>query len=131
MIKWLEEHKKISLIITILIAAEIFFFSGISGTKGPSISTFDFSIIYHFMVFFLFSFFLFVTIKGKEEIKIKHILIVFFISVIYSVSDEIHQIFVPFRTPDIFDILTDNAGILTSTILYTCTNCKNKIMRKA
>jgi VanZ family protein len=34
----------------------------------------------------------------------------FIVAVVYGVSDEFHQSFVPGRTPDIFDIVTDAAG---------------------
>lgn len=31
-------------------------------------------------------------------------------SILYAISDEIHQIFVPMRTPDMMDILADSTG---------------------
>jgi len=34
----------------------------------------------------------------------------FIIAVIYGISDEFHQSFVPGRAPDVFDVLTDAAG---------------------
>lgn len=36
--------------------------------------------------------------------------IAWFVAVLYGVSDEIHQSFVPNRHPDVFDVLTDAAG---------------------
>jgi len=126
MINELENHRKISLMITLLIALEIFYFSSISSSQGSGISTFDISIIYHFVIFFLFTFFLFITIKGKKEIRIEHVIIVIFISTIYSILDEIHQIFTPFRIPSTSDILINNTGILFSSFIYLYINYKNK-----
>lgn len=32
------------------------------------------------------------------------------ISILYGISDEIHQMFVPMRTPDMMDLLADGIG---------------------
>lgn len=34
----------------------------------------------------------------------------FLFSILYGISDEIHQMFVPMRTPDVMDILADGMG---------------------
>jgi VanZ family protein len=36
----------------------------------------------------------------------------------FSISDELHQVFVPGRSADIFDLIADFAGILVLTYLY-------------
>ena len=127
MIKWLEKNKIISLIIVILIAVEIFYFSSLPGKEiGIGKGGIGISSIYHFTVFFLFSFFLFVTIKGNKRIKIKHFLIVLIISLSYSILDEVHQLFVPFRDFSIKDILTNTLGIFSSIIIYSHINKKSK-----
>ena len=82
--------------------------------------------MYHFIVFFLFSFFLFVTIKGNKKIKINYILIVLIISMIHAILDEVHQIFVPFRYASIGDVLTNNLGIFSSMIIYLYITKKKK-----
>jgi len=123
MILWFEKRRFISLIMTLLIAVEIFYFSSIPGISlaagGNLISR-----IYHFTVFFLLGFFLFITIKGNQEMKVKHILLVLLISIIYAISDEFHQMFVPFRAPDVEDILTNSAGIFSSIILHVYSHNK-------
>lgn len=122
MIKWLEKNRIFPLIITILIAIEIFYFSsrpgGTIGTGGNAWT----SIVYHFVIFFLFTFFLFISIKGNQKIKIKYISFVIIISIIYAILDEFHQLFVPLRSFSIKDILTDIAGILSSIILILIKN---------
>ena len=119
MIEWIEKNRYAAIILTILIAVEIFYFSSIPGGQpgtGGGITVIP--IIYHFSVFFLFSFFLLISILGNKRIKISYIIIALSIAIIYAVLDEIHQIFVPFREPTIQDILTNTVGIFSSMILY-------------
>ena len=119
MIELLEKKRIIPIVLTILMGIEIFLFSSISGipsSGGPNIV--GIAEVYHFIAFFLFSFFLFVSIKGKSKINKKYLLIVLSISMLYAISDEIHQIFVPMRFVSIEDIFTDFAGIFSSTLLY-------------
>ncbi|HEA46225.1 MAG TPA: VanZ family protein [Candidatus Pacearchaeota archaeon] len=123
MIRWLEKNRYVAIILTILIAIEIFYFSSIPGTTVPG-GIPGVSMIYHFLVFFLFNFFLLISIKGQEKINSKHVLIALLISISYSVLDEVHQMFVPLRMPDILDVLTDTAGIVLSTILIFYFNKK-------
>jgi VanZ family protein len=41
------------------------------------------------------------------------------IGVLYGVSDEIHQMYVPGRSPDVLDWAADAAGVITACYLYT------------
>jgi VanZ family protein len=102
------------LFMTLIVAAIIFCASMIKPTMETTKN--NFSIIYHFGVFFMFTFFLFLTIK-KEKADIKIMLIVFLISVVYAFSDEIHQFFVPGRFVSLKDILIDGAGNLCAIFL--------------
>ena len=124
MIGWLEKNRGISILLTALIAIEIFVFSsipgGISGTGG----TIRISIIYHLTVFFLFNFFLLMSIKGNREVKTSYIIIALIISVLYAFLDEFHQFFVPLRESAIEDILTNTLGIFLSTIFILYFNKK-------
>jgi uncharacterized membrane-anchored protein len=124
MINLLEKNRIISLIFTILIAAEIFFFSNKSFAPGAGgISLLP--IVYHFVVFFLFSFFLLATIKGNKKLKISYLIIALILSIIYAILDEFHQSFVPGRNASMRDILTDSAGIILSLLIYFYTNKRN------
>ena len=131
MIEWLEKNKKVALLLTILITIEIFHFSSISGIAGVETGGGNWiPRIYHFIVFFLFSFFLFVTIKGNKKMKINHLLIVLIISIIHAILDEIHQIFVPFRYPSISDVLTNSSGIFLSILIYLYIDKKSSVKKK-
>ena len=47
------------------------------------------------------------------------ILAVIVLGTLYGVSDEIHQSFVPPRTPDILDVAADSAGAFAGAIVMT------------
>ncbi len=117
MINLMESRRIFPAAMLVLITAEIFYFSSISGSKEPG-SIGLASVAYHFTVFFLFSFFLFALVKGKNPVKAKHMLLVAGISVAHAILDEIHQMFVPFRDAGINDVLTNTLGIFSSMILY-------------
>ncbi len=124
MIGWLEKNRYAAIILTILLAIEIFYFSSIPGGRPEIGGGIRISIIYHFLVFFLFNFFLLLSIKGNKKIKMGYVIIALGISIIYALSDEFHQIFVPFRNPSIQDILIDTIGIFLSTIFILYFNKK-------
>ena len=49
----------------------------------------------------------------------RKVLIAIGICVLYAISDEVHQLFVPGRSGQIKDVLLDSGGALTGIILYT------------
>jgi VanZ family protein len=119
-INWFEKHSSASWLITIIIASTIFYLS--SKTFQGTSTTSNLSIIYHFFAFFFLAAFLLISlIKGKIS---NPLLFVFGIglAIIYGISDEIHQYFVPGRHFSLFDILTNSTGILTASTIY-CARC--------
>ena len=123
MISLLEKNRWLAILFTILIAIEIFYFSALPGSieTGTQIS---FAKVYHFIVFFLFAFFLFISIKGSRKIKISYIIMTLTASILYAISDEIHQIFVPLRNASMGDILTDCLGIFFAIVIGLIINKK-------
>lgn len=101
---------------TLITAVIIFYASTIKATAETTPN--NFSVIYHFAIFFMFAFFLFLTIK-KEKINLKIILIVFFVSIVYALFDEAHQLFVPGRFASLKDILIDGIGVLCAIFLVS------------
>jgi VanZ family protein len=68
----------------------------------------------HLLEYGIFSFLLFLAFytSGKEFLK-RHVFILsLIIGMVYGLSDEIHQKFVPGRNCDIFDFLADCLGII-------------------
>lgn len=118
MLKWLENNRIVSANIAVILAIIIFYFSSIPGSQ-INLPGMNFSIIYHFGIFFLFAFFLFISMKGNRKINQKFVIITLLLVLIYAILDEIHQIFVPLRTPSVNDLLVDALGGITSIILYS------------
>ena len=116
MIKWFEKHNKLSLIITILIAGIIFYMSSLTFKPGV-LRGFPWKpIAYHFYAFLFLAVFLLIAItKGKNK---ESIFLAINLAVLYAISDEVHQLFVPGRAFAFADILTDSAGILFATLIY-------------
>lgn len=128
MLKFLERHRFFSFVLLILTATEIYFFSSISGKEISPVFPIK-SMVYHFSVFFLFATFLLITIKGKNKISRRYLIISLFLSISYSFLDEIHQIFVLGRDASFFDFLTNNTGIMFSLILQSLKNIKKKFQQ--
>ena len=128
MIKWFEKHNKLSWVITILIAVIIFYFSTLSfgGGFGGKYTTNWVSIVYHIVIFFILSIFLFIAlIKGKHTN-------LFFFSILvlisYGILDELHQFFVPARFCTISDVGFDMIGILFAFMVYLIYLRSNKVV---
>ena len=125
MISYLEKNKTIPLIITIILAIEIFLFSNLVITTGAT-NKINFATIYHFGIFLMFTFFLLITIKGKNKLNKKYFLTTILISIFYATTDEFHQLFVPGRYAGLNDILVDSIGSLCSMILFFFIDKKTK-----
>ena len=63
----------------------------------------------HFAAYAALGFCLYLTFEGAVS-QVKSMAFPFAISVLYAVSDEIHQTFVPGRAGRVFDLLIDSSG---------------------
>ncbi len=130
MIKLLEKYSWISWIFVIIIAIAIFYISSL--TFGGAGGGFGWkTTAYHFLAFFFLAFFLLpALVKGNKK---WFILLGIIIAVLYGISDEIHQLFVPTRHFAISDIMVNSCGILFSSLIYTASlryRKKSKKMQK-
>ena len=119
MIKWFEEHNKLSWAIAILIAVIIFYLSTLSFGKGfgAGYITNWKSIVYHIVIFFALSLFFFISLlRGKGNFKLFLFSILILIS--YAILDEIHQFFVSGRFCSVLDVGFDLLGILFAFMVY-------------
>ena len=122
--------KLFSILLVILLSIEIFHFSSLSGVEGiPTKGGNLIPIAYHFIVFFLFSFFVLSAIKGNKKMKSSYILTTWIISIIQAILDEIHQIFVPFRGAGLEDVLINSIGIFSATILFLISKNYYKLLK--
>jgi len=114
MLNWLEKKYEISLMITILGAIAIFYLSSLT-FEGTSYG--NSTIIYHFLAFFLLTFFLQVScLRGNKRLGIFFLALLLLI--LYGVLDEFHQFFVPGRIFSFVDMLINSLGIFFSSALY-------------
>jgi VanZ family protein len=113
------------LIMTFLVAIEIFLFSNVPSQVGID-AKLNLAAMYHFGIFFMFTFFLSLTLK-KNKIDKKTVLIILSISLIYAMFDEFHQLFVPGRFSDIRDILVDLCGSVLSVVMIKIIERFNKL----
>jgi len=116
MIRWFEEHNKLSWTITIFGAVMIFYLSSIAfdigGFSKENVNTI--SIIYHVSAFFCFALFLFISVKKTNYIFALTIIIAMF----YGLLDEVHQLYVAGRFSTFLDFVFDIIGILFASMIY-------------
>ena len=119
MIKWFEKHNTLSWVITISIAAIIFYLSTLAftGVGGTGYGKNWISIAYHIVVFFFLSLFFFISLMKREK-DYNLFLFAVLILIAYGVTDEIHQFFVPGRFCAILDICFDVIGVLFASMVY-------------
>jgi len=102
-------------------SALIFFFSSISdiGKDIPSQWIKIISYFFHFGEYAVLAFLIIRAFGGMPRISRKKILpLALIFAIIYAVSDEYHQSFVPGRNASVIDILVDSLGILTTMTFF-------------
>jgi VanZ family protein len=116
MFKFLEKKPVIPLIFLVIAAISIFYISSLQFPQSkPGFSII--SILYHFLTFFWLSFFLLIFfVRGKN---ISLIIPSIILSLMYALSDEVHQLFVPTRACSFSDFIVDSFGILLAALIYT------------
>lgn len=72
----------------------------------------------HFTLFFIFALIISMYVDCFNMDKVVFLLAVFLTGVIFAVSDEIHQLFVPGRGCQMRDVLIDSNGVLAGGIIF-------------
>ena len=114
--------------LSILIMMVIFTFSSIPSAELPSLGWFDMLVKKggHILGYGILSM---AYLRGLDMDK-KNLWIAWLLSIIYSITDEIHQIFVPGRHASVWDIGFDAVGAAITLFLYRINNKKNPIWWK-
>ena len=86
----------------------------------------------HFSIYTLVGFLLMSLFSTYELQERKRILFTLIIGILYAISDEIHQAFIPERGPQITDVMIDSLGvtfgiIIVLTLLKTYYKIKKKV----
>ena len=124
---FLENNKQYVLLLIILVAIQINFFSSLPGSTivGPDWAILP--ILYHFLIFFALCFLILVYAGSHTKVPIGLIFFSVLISVIFAIVDELDQLFIPLRFAGIKDVLVDSAGILLSVFVYKYLKRKKEV----
>lgn len=81
----------------------------------------------HFTAYFILGVLVLNAIKQSYSLDIKWALASIIICILYAISDEVHQAFIPGRGPAVFDVLIDSLGATTGILLYKMFHVKHFI----
>jgi VanZ family protein len=94
-------------------AAFIFSLSAQSNVPGPEVPGID--KVEHFGAYAVLGWLL---VRASDRSRLP-LAVGLALGVLYGASDEIHQMFVPGRSPDVMDWFADAAGVAAATFVYT------------
>lgn len=80
----------------------------------------------HFFEYFVLAILLMFVFKNHFEVNLKLVMVVCILGLFYSITDEIHQLFVPGRTGRVVDVLVDFLGIALGSFSYYFICYKNR-----
>ena len=86
----------------------------------------------HFIAYFILGILLLNAIRKNGNLQFRDISLAFAVSILYAISDEIHQLFIDGRSGEIRDVLIDSAGAATGIIFNWAGNriVEKRVMRK-
>jgi VanZ family protein len=103
----------------LLFAAAIFYISSLEKIKLPlEVISYN-DLLFHAAAYFFFGLTLMLAAypwNGSLDYALRVYLILGLIGILYGVSDEIHQSFVPNRTCTISDLLADSVGVILALL---------------
>jgi VanZ family protein len=114
-----------------LSAAVIFYVSSLEKIELPLCAISFQDLLFHAAAYFLFGLTLLLAAypwNGSLSYPLRVYFILGIIGILYALSDEIHQSFVPNRTCAISDLLADTTGIISSFFAYILWS-KNLILK--
>lgn len=95
----------------------IFILSSMTGSDlqntFPFFSDFNWG---HFVAFFILAITYYLALFKKVDHP-KIFLIIIILSILYGITDEFHQYFVPTRVPDVRDLIADTIGAIVASLL--------------
>lgn len=140
--KVLLRHKGIALLATLSWMGVIFYLSHQPAEASSELSgrfaklvmgllsllpiTFDGEVLHffirkgaHFFAYMVLGFLMYHSVRLFSERKpIENVLFALILSVIYAMTDEWHQTFIPGRSGELRDVLIDSVGSLTGILIY-------------
>jgi len=103
----------------LVLSAAIFYFSSLPGEDLPFLFPFQ-DIVFHLLSYCLLCYFFRRALKRSTRnlLLIKSFILTVFFGIIFGISDEIHQGFVPGRNVSSADILVDGIGSFFGAVFY-------------
>lgn len=87
-------------------------------TIDPSIIHFFIRKSAHFIAYFILGLFMIHTFRLMYTLTTASVMIAFGMTVLYAISDEVHQRFIPGRSGEVRDVLIDSVGSLMGIGVY-------------
>lgn len=104
-------------ILPVIWAGLIFFMSSRQGVDLPSFQYAD--KLVHLCIYTVFSFLVMrALVEGHSFDVYSAVILTLVIGTLYGLSDEIHQIFVPTRSAEVGDLLSDAFGSFIGALIY-------------
>ncbi|TCO68517.1 VanZ family protein [Marinisporobacter balticus] len=83
----------------------------------------------HFFAYLALGIFVMNAMRRSGRYGYKSVVLVLLICILYAISDEVHQLFVPGRGPGVKDVLIDSAGASVGTLVHLgMSRIKKKVM---
>lgn len=97
----------------------IFYLSSIPGENIPGLFTSQ-DVVFHILEYAIFAALVNRALKAYQPRLnyLRRFLWIFFLVIVYAVTDEFHQSFVPNRFASVIDVMYDGIGIFVSHIFY-------------
>jgi len=110
-VRWLEKNSKIAWALTISYMLLIFLLSSVPYPEQPGfLRNKHAPIVEHIIEYSILGLLLIGSLSGTKKNERYMIILAVSIAILYGISDEIHQFFVPGRYCDIIDVLADSLG---------------------
>ena len=115
-----------------LLAATIFTLSSIPGEDLPDIGIRAADKLAHFVIFGVLAVFLYRSFSrsARPDLRKFAASMGILITILYGVLDELHQFFIPGRTPSILDWIADLTGAVLFVLIYRILQRKVPALRK-
>ncbi|MGQ0600811.1 MAG: VanZ family protein [Anaerolineales bacterium] len=115
----------------LLMMATIFVFSGTPGDDLPGLGWWEdvFTNGGHAVGYALLAAALLYGLSERRVITIRMLWLAVLLATVYGVTDELHQGFVPGRSPDWMDVFVDGAGALIGAGVYRWLERKRRLRR--
>lgn len=113
------KFKIITTLPVLLASVGIFIASHQPQIELPDFGIFNFDKLLHLGAYFVYSLFLMLFLVSNFRLNKRKILLVSFVlAVLFAISDEFHQSFVPGRDASVYDLLADIIGISLSLLCF-------------